>query len=130
MINRKKINEFIDLRMKGKTYDEIVKRIGVSKPTLIKWSKVYKEEIEYTGMFLTRKLAEKIARNNEDMINIIAENLKRAYYNKKAPAAVKDRYIEKSFKRLGDVFKVRVKNIEITLGKNGDIKQVNINTKQ
>ena len=130
MKSRRKINEFIDLRLKGKTYDEIAKRIGVSKPTLIKWGRLYKEEIEYAGMFLTRKLAEKIARKNEDIINIIAENLKRAYYSKDSSEEVKEKYIAKSFKKLGEIFKVKVNNIEITLSKNGDIKRVDINTKE
>ena len=130
MKSRRKINEFIDLRLKGKTYDEIAKRIGVSKPTLIKWGRLYKEEIEYAGMFLTRKLAEKIARKNEDIINIIAENLKRAYYSKDSSEEVKEKYIAKSFKRLGEIFKVKVNNIEITMNNKGDIKSVNINTKE
>ena len=130
MKSRKKIEEFIQLRVKGKTYDEIVKKIGVSKPTLIKWGKLYKEEIEYAGLSLTKKLTDKIARDNQETINIIAENLRRTHETKNVPDEIKDKYINKTFKRLGDIFKVKVNNIEITINKNGDIKQVNINTKE
>ena len=37
---------FIELRAEGKSFDEIVKRVNMSKPTLIKWSKEFKEQIE------------------------------------------------------------------------------------
>ncbi len=102
----------------------------MSKPTLIKWGKLYKEDIEYAGMFLTKKLAEKIARNNQETIIIIAENLRRAHESKNVPDEIKDKYVKKSFKRLGDIFKVKVNNIELTINSNGDIKEVNINTKE
>ena len=81
-------------------------------------------------MLLTKKLAEKIARNNQETIIIIAENLRRAHETKNVPDDIKDKYINKTFKRLGDIFKVKVNNIEITITKKGDIKQVNINTKE
>ena len=116
--------------MRGKTYDEIVKKLGVSKPTLIKWGKLYKEEIEYAGLFLTKKLADKIARNNQETINVIAENLRRANETKNVPDDIKDKYNNKAFKKLEDIFKVKVNNIELTFSKNGDIKEVNINTKE
>jgi transposase len=32
--------QFIELRAKGVSYDEIAKEIGVSKPTLIKWGRI------------------------------------------------------------------------------------------
>ena len=130
MKSRSTIHNFIELRVQGKTYDEIVKKLKVSKPTLIKWGKLYKEEIEYAGLFLTQKLAAKIARNNQETINIVAENLRRANETKNAPDDIKDKYIDRAFKKLGDIFKVKVNNIELTFSKNGDIKKVNINTKE
>jgi hypothetical protein len=127
--NRQKIEKFIELRVLGTTYDEIVKKIKISKPTLIKWGKVYKEEIEFAGLSLTQKLAEKVARDNSDMILIIAENLKRAEQSRKEMNHIKEKYIEKAFNKLGNIFKVEVKNIELKFNKNGDIKEVIINTK-
>ena len=38
--------EFIRLRAKGVSFDSIAKEIEVSKPILIEWNKIYKEEIE------------------------------------------------------------------------------------
>ena len=43
MIDREYVELFIKLRAEGCTYDEIVERTGISKPTLIRWGKVYKE---------------------------------------------------------------------------------------
>ena len=37
---------FISLRAKGNSFDSIAKEIEVSKPILIEWNKIYKEEIE------------------------------------------------------------------------------------
>ena len=130
MKNRRTIQNFIELRVQGKTYDEIVKKLGVSKPTLIKWGKLYKEEIENVGLFLTKKLADKIARNNQETINFIAENLRRVHETKNVPDEIRDKYINKAFTKLGEIFKVKVNNIELTFSKNGDIKKVDINTKE
>jgi len=60
MKSRRVVEHFIELRALGKPYDEIVNKIGVSKPTLIKWSNLYKDEIKETKQLLTKKLAEKI----------------------------------------------------------------------
>lgn len=38
--------EFIRLRAKGNSFDSIAKEIEVSKPILIEWNKIYKEQIE------------------------------------------------------------------------------------
>ncbi len=130
MKSRRTIQNFIELRVRGKTYDEIVKKLGVSKPTLIKWGKLYKDEIENAGLFLTKKLVDKIARNNQETINLIAENLRRAHDTKNVPDEIREKYINKAFKKLGDIFKVKVNNIELTFSKNGDIKKVDINTKE
>jgi transposase len=37
---------FISLRAKGNSFDSIAKEIEVSKPILIEWNKIYREEIE------------------------------------------------------------------------------------
>jgi len=37
---------FIELRAEGRSFDEIAKRMNISKPTLIKWGKEYKDKIE------------------------------------------------------------------------------------
>ena len=127
MKSRRTIQNFIELRVRGKTYDEIVIKLRVSKPTLIKWGKLYKEEIEYARIILMEKLAEKIAINNKDLINGIAKNLKRAESNNKVSQEIKKRFIKRAYKRLGDIFNIKVKNVELTMNDEGDVINVFIN---
>ena len=121
MKSRRVVEHFIELRAFGKPYDEIVNKTGVSKPTLIKWGNIYKNEIKETKYLLTKKLAEKIAARNSDTINGIAENLKRAMISKTGSEEVKNKFVEKSYKRLENIFKVKIKNIELTVTKDGDV---------
>lgn len=37
--------KFIELRVKGFSFDKIAQELGISKPTLLKWSQDYKKEI-------------------------------------------------------------------------------------
>ncbi|HEV7738219.1 MAG TPA: helix-turn-helix domain-containing protein [Chlamydiales bacterium] len=37
--------KFIELRAKGLSFDKIAQELGISKPTLLKWSQDYKKEI-------------------------------------------------------------------------------------
>jgi hypothetical protein len=119
--SRRVVEHFIELRALGKPYDEIVNKIGVSKPTLIKWGNIYKNEIKETKQLLTKKLVEKIALRNSDTINWIAENLKRAMISKTGSEEEKNKFVEKSYKRLENIFKVKIKNIELTVTKDGDV---------
>jgi transposase len=121
MKSRRTIEHFIELRALGKSYDEIVKKTGVSKPTLIKWGNIHNNEIEEAKRLLTKKLAEKIAVKNSELINGIAENLKRAMISKTGSEEVKNKFVEKSYKRLENIFKVKIKNIELTVTKDGDV---------
>ena len=43
--NIEKQQKFIELRAEGLSFDEIAKRVNISKPTLIKWSKELKDKI-------------------------------------------------------------------------------------
>lgn len=45
-VNIDKQQKFMVLRAEGKSFDAIAKRISVSKPTLLKWSKELKDQIE------------------------------------------------------------------------------------
>ena len=130
MKHRHVIDNFIRFRMQGKTYDEIVTKLGVSKVTLIKWSKVYRDELEVYRTHLTGKLAEKIAKDNKELLNIIAENLRSAKRNNTAPVKIKNKFIKKSYKRLGDIFKIEVKNVSIVMNDDGDVTNVFINVKE
>ena len=41
-----KEKEFLILRTNGLSFDKIAKKLNVSKPTLVKWSKIYQDEIQ------------------------------------------------------------------------------------
>lgn len=41
MYSKEKINAFIELRADNVTYDNLINKLGVSKPTLISWGKKY-----------------------------------------------------------------------------------------
>ncbi len=45
MTNTDQQNEFIELRARGLSFDKIVEKIGVSKPTLIDWSRKLSDDI-------------------------------------------------------------------------------------
>jgi hypothetical protein len=119
--SRRIVEHFIELRALGKPYDEIINKTGVSKPTLIKWGNTYKDEIKEAKRLLIKKLAEKIVVKNSELINGIAENLKRAMINKTASEEVKEKFVNKSYKRLGNIFKVKIKTIDLTINKEGDV---------
>ena len=45
MNKQEKIDSFISLRANNFTFDELVKKLWISKPTLIAWGKKYNDEI-------------------------------------------------------------------------------------
>lgn len=126
MKSRRTIERFIELRALRKSYDEIVKKTGISKPTLIKWGKIYKDEIEKVKLALATNLTANIVYRNSVLINNIAENLKRAAENKTVSEEIKEKFINKSHKKLEDIFKVKIKNINISFNGDGDVVGVNI----
>jgi transposase len=128
--SRRTIEQFIEMRAQGKSFDEIVKKTGVSKPTLISWGKIYKDEIVQTREMLTKRLVKRIAERNIELINTIAENMKRAMKMSSAPVKERRDYIDKSYRRIGDIFKVKVKEIELTINKEGDVVGVWIKCEQ
>ena len=74
-----KQQKFIALRAEGKSFDAIAKRISVSKPTLLKWSKEFKEQVaELTKIYEEQFIAEeKIKRINR--AKKISDELDEAY---------------------------------------------------
>ena len=54
--NIDKQQKFIELRAEGHSFDEIAKRVQISKPTLIKWSKEFKEQIAEVSKLLKNNL--------------------------------------------------------------------------
>ena len=62
--NIEKQQKFIELRAEGLSFDEIAKKVNISKPTLIKWSKELKDKIEEVTQIIEEQfLAEQRIKN-------------------------------------------------------------------
>lgn len=68
---------FIELRASGHSYDEIVKTLCVSKPTLIKWGKEYDHEIREMAKSELLEAVEKHRLTVIGRINLFGEHIKR-----------------------------------------------------
>lgn len=69
--------QFIELRAKGVSYDEISKGIGVSKPTLIKWGRDLQLEISNRYALELELLQEKFYVSKKKRIELFGEQLVR-----------------------------------------------------
>ncbi|MBU1677519.1 MAG: hypothetical protein KKD86_01480, partial [Bacteroidetes bacterium] len=82
MKKRELKHDFIDLRAKIYTYDKIVRKLGISKPTAIKWGQEFAEEIENKRIQLASKHLFGIIDKNEDTISMYIEQFRRAARSK------------------------------------------------
>ena len=126
MKNKETTEKFIELRALGKTYDEIKTELEVSKPTLVKWSRKFKEEITLLRQALTERLVEKIVENNDEAINNIAANLEKIFTRKGLDDKVKQKIAKKSVVKLGDIFRTNVKSIGFNVNRLGDVEFMKI----
>ncbi|MCB7162450.1 hypothetical protein LI071_17475 [Bacillus subtilis] len=69
--------QFVELRAKGVSYDEISKEIGVSKPTLIKWGRDLQLEISNRYALELELLQEKYYVSKKKRIELFGEQLVR-----------------------------------------------------
>lgn len=121
-----KIEEFIELRALGYTYDNIVIRIKVSKPTLIRWNIKYAELIKKAEEELAQILVDKIVtRNNyliEKIVEISADIAQEKVKNKSAETIM----ISRVSKKLYGLFRKNMQAIEFSLSNTGIIKHAKI----
>lgn len=68
--------KFIELRAKGNSYDNIVKKLGVSKNTLLKWSKEFEAEIDDAIAFEKDTLMERYKMTELHLLELYGEELK------------------------------------------------------
>jgi uncharacterized protein YjcR len=68
--------KFIELRAKGNSYDNIVKKLGISKNTLLKWSKEFEAEIEDATIFEKDALMERYKMTELHLLEMYGEELK------------------------------------------------------
>jgi len=68
-------NKFIELRAKGLSFDKISKELGVTKLTLIQWSRGYEVEIKNLKSIELDALREKFMLTNEKRMEITKATL-------------------------------------------------------
>lgn len=121
-----KIEEFIELRALGYTYDNIRTRIKVSKPTLIKWNTKYAEIIKRTEEDLAQSFVDKIVARNiyimEKILEISADIAQEKVKNKSAETIM----IRRVSKKLYGLFRKKMQAIEFSLSNAGIIKSAKI----
>lgn len=74
-----KQQKFIELRAEGLSFDEIAKKVNISKPTLIKWSKELKDKIDEVTQIIEEQFLAEQRIKNIARAQIISEELDRAY---------------------------------------------------
>jgi len=74
-----KQQKFIELRAEGLSFDEIAKKVNISKPTLIKWSKDLKDKIEEVTQIIEEQFLAEQRIKNIARAQKISDELDRAY---------------------------------------------------
>lgn len=123
------VEKFIELRALGYTFDEIVRELTVSKPTLIKWGKEYENQIKLTERKLAEKLSENIAQRNAKFLEILFEKSLELSTNKNIEDEVKSRIYKRASKKLYKLFKNEMKSLELKFTNRGEIIFAKINWK-
>jgi hypothetical protein len=121
------VEKFIESRALGHTFDEIVRELTVSKPTLIKWGKEYENQIKLTERKLAEKLSENIAQRNAKFLEILFEKSFELSTNKNIEDEVKSRIYKRASKKLYKLFKNEMKSLELTFAGGGKIISAKIN---
>ena len=67
---------FIELRAKGNSYNTIVKKLGVSKKTLLKWSEEFEAEINDATEYQKDLLLERYHMTELHLLEMYGEELK------------------------------------------------------
>lgn len=115
------INKFIEARVKGESFDEIVKNIGVSKPTLIKWSRFYQNEINHAKTFLAEATAKEIVERNINFIKALADYIDRNAKGNKKYTEDNHRIIKRISKRIYGMFRKELHSIKFKMTRTGEI---------
>ena len=72
-----KKQEFLHLRGMGESYNKIAEQIGISKPTLIKWSRLYAQELSEAKTKILDNVIEEYDIGKSGRLKIIAKELLR-----------------------------------------------------
>lgn len=77
MIDQEAEKRFIFLRTQGWSYDRIATELKISKPTLIKWSRLHEFEIKNLRATETEALAERVFGQRHQRWEVLARQLKK-----------------------------------------------------
>jgi hypothetical protein len=118
---------FIELRAMGTSFDEIVMEIKVSKPTLIKWAKQYKDHISLTEKEFAKRTAAEIVMRKKNLITSMATYLLRAKKYRQDDPEEFSRASVRASKKIFALFNRDLQSIELKLWDNGEIRSLKIN---
>lgn len=79
MITNDVKNQFVELRVKGLSYDKIAQELQVTKQTLINWSKEYKYDILNLRKIEKEALLDRLELSEKARLERLSEILKKAY---------------------------------------------------
>ena len=123
------IDHFISLRAARYTYKEISEEIDVSRPTLVKWNKKYKDTIEQVEKYRFMQIFSENIVNNEIIIVRNAHTL-RKYDNLDEKTAWSEKVASKAEARLTKIFLNKTESIELNFTKSERIKSIKFNLRE
>ena len=110
-------SEFIRARAEGETLEEICYKLDISKPTAIKWNKLYRDEIlEMQKFIMVRIFSDKIIKH-ENKILVRLDNLKKVYKEVKDEDD-RDRINSRMMKQMENIFLKRLRGIQLQINYN------------
>ena len=77
MKDQETVQRFITLRAQGWSFDRIASELGVSKPTLIAWSRKHQFEIQNLKAIEMETLANQWLASTSERVNALGEQLRR-----------------------------------------------------
>ena len=113
------LEEFIELRALGYTFDEIVKELGVSKVTLLRWSKKHYDDIDSTKKEMVQLAAEKIALRNSNLLSKFADLVVSEYRKGKKNPKIDDVIINRFYRNVFLVYSRKMKSLSVNIDKDG-----------
>jgi transposase-like protein len=83
---------FIQLRAAGQSFDKIAGTLGVSKQTLIKWSRVHRVELENAKAISRDALIRRYELHEQGRVELLGEMLKKIAGRSHVPGSFQYRY--------------------------------------
>jgi len=77
MHNEETVQRFIELRSQGRTYAQLMAELGVSKPTLIAWSRKHQFQIQNLRAIELETLAEHWLASVTERVQVLGEQLRK-----------------------------------------------------